>query len=38
MERPWASSSLARAKTESAPSPLITEMREAMDRMKLLKR
>jgi hypothetical protein len=36
IERPWASSSLARAKTESAPSPLITDIREEIDRMKLL--
>src|ERR1700674_527010 len=33
MERPCRSSSLARAKTDSAPSPLITDIRDAMDRM-----
>src|SRR5882762_4732460 len=33
MERPCRSNSLARAKTESAPSPLMTDIREAMDLM-----
>src|ERR1700727_2550010 len=33
MECPCRSSSLARAKTDSAPSPLITDIRDAMDRM-----
>src|ERR1700682_3030490 len=33
MDRPSRSNSLARAKTESAPSPLMTDIREAMDLM-----
>src|SRR5260370_31841610 len=31
MDRPCRSNSLARAKTESAPSPLMTDIREAID-------
>src|ERR1700722_6789762 len=33
MDRPCLSNSLARANTDSAPSPLITDMREAIDFM-----
>src|ERR1700721_1177230 len=33
MERPWLSNSLARAKTDRAPSPLITDIRGAIDLM-----
>src|ERR1700724_2460937 len=33
IERPCPSNSLDRAKTESAPSPLMTDIREAMDLM-----